>query len=118
MFNFTNYDEQSRGLPFENGFQILLLQWTDRAVLLREAGKMGAVIGLVTSASSFIFNFNPTTALTCTAVCSAAWLLARTCTNKFEPQAQAMIKSLKEKPVEMEFYKLNPHRARTLGLIP
>lgn len=96
MLHISNYYEQSRGLPAQNGFQIALLQWADTSTLLRETTKLGTVVGLATSASSVVFNFDPTVALTCTAVCGISWLLTRTCAQKLEPQAQIMIQHFKD----------------------
>jgi hypothetical protein len=96
MFNISNYYEQSRGLPAQNGFQIAILKWADASTLLRETTKLGTVVGLVSSASSVVFNFDPTIALTCTAVCGISWLLTRTCAQKLEPEAQSMIQHFKD----------------------
>lgn len=94
MFNTSNYYQQSIGLPVQNGFQIAILQWADAAAFLREIAKVGTVVGLVSSASSVVFNFDPTIALTCTAVCGISWFLTKTCAQKLEPKAQEMIKYL------------------------
>lgn len=96
MFNVSNYYEQSRGLPAQNGLQIAILQLADTFTLLRETTKLGTVVGLVSSASSVVFNFDPTIALTCTAACGISWLLTRTCAQKLEPKAQSMIQHFKE----------------------
>lgn len=95
MFRVSNYYEQSRTLPVQNSFQLMILQWADAATLLREGSKMGTAIGLVSSAASVVFNFNPTTALTCTAVCGLTWVLSRTCAQKLEPRAQNRIQYFK-----------------------
>lgn len=95
MFNVSNYYQQSEGLPIKNSFQLTLLQWTDASTVLRETSKCGAVTSLVVSASSLIFNFDPTIALTCTAISGVSWLLTRTCAQKLEPEAKKLIEDLK-----------------------
>ena len=95
MFQVSNYYEQSRTLPAQNSFQIMTLKCADTATVLREGSKIGIAIGLVSSAASVVFNFNPTAALTCTAVCALTWFLSRTCAQKLEPQAQGMIQHFK-----------------------
>lgn len=74
----------------------MALQCADASTLLRETTKVGAVIGLVTSASSTFFNFNPKIALVCTAVCGVSWILSRACAQRLELIAQDVIKHLKD----------------------
>lgn len=96
MFNVSNYYEQSQGLPAQNSLQIAILKWADTSTILRETTKLGTVVGLVSSASSVVFNLDPTLSLTFTAVCGMSWLLTRTCAQKLEPKAQDMIQHFKD----------------------
>ena len=95
MFNFPNYYAQSGGL-IKSSYQLMLFEWTDISILLREISKVGIVVGLVSSASSVVFNFDPTHAINWTAISGCSWLLFRTCAKKLEPQAQHMLQSLRE----------------------
>lgn len=114
MFNVTNYCEQVRGLPAENDFQLVLLNCTDISTYVRETCKCGAVVSLVISASSAVFNFDPTIAFTSTPIFGVSWLIGRTCAQKLEPQAQDMIKYFKE--MKEGIYKVNEADAKRLGL--
>lgn len=96
MFQTSDYYRQSMSLPAENSFQIALLQWTDTAIFLREASKMGTLIGTVVSASSLVFNFDPTIALSCTAVFIVTFAVTRECAKSWEPQAKDMIQHFKQ----------------------
>jgi hypothetical protein len=95
LFNTSDYYVQSFGLPVKNGYQLTLLKWADTSTLFREAGKAGTIMGRVSSVSSFVFNFNPTISLLCTAISCCLWLLFSTCAKKLEPQAQDMIQYFK-----------------------
>lgn len=96
MFNLSNYYEQSRGLPAENDYQLILLKMTDASTLGRETAKIAALIGFVGSVSGVIFNFDPMKPLYWTMAFGASWLIARACAHKLEPQAEDMIRHFKE----------------------
>lgn len=96
MFNVSNFYEQSKTLHAQNSFQIALLKLTDATTLLRETSKVGIVVGLVSSASSVVFNFDPTIALTCSLVCVLSYMVTRTCAKCLEPQAEEMIQHFKD----------------------
>lgn len=95
MFNPSDYYQQSIQLQAQNSFQVILLKWTDAVTLVRETTKVAVVVGLVSSASSPFFDFNPAIPLTCTAVCGICWLISRSCAQNYEPQAQQMIQLFK-----------------------
>ncbi len=95
MFNTSNYYDQSIGLPAKNDYQLILLRLADTSTFLRETSKVGTVVGLVSLASCVIFNFDPTIALTCTAISGCSWLLSNTCAKKLEPQAQDRLQYFK-----------------------
>ena len=115
MLTVSNYYQQSHDLPAENGYQIMLLKWTDASTYLREASKCGTVVGLVASASSLVFKFDPTVALVCTAVSGVNWLLSRSCAKKLEPQAEEMIEHFKDLRARRNL--LSQNEARTFRLI-
>jgi hypothetical protein len=96
MFNTSNYYDQSRGLPAKNDHQLMLLKWADTSTLSREISKVGTIVGLVSSVSSLVFNYDPTIPLICTAVSGCSWLLFSTCAKKLEPQAQHMLQYFKD----------------------
>ncbi len=91
MWKVSNYYQQSKELPAQNDFQLMTLWWTDVSTHLREATKCATVIGLVVSASSLVFNFDPTAPLTLTAICGTSWLFSSVCVNQLEPNAKELI---------------------------
>lgn len=114
MFNMTNYYQQSLVIPAQNSLQITILELADLSTALREITKLGTVVGLVSSASSVVFNFDPTLALACTAVCGTSWLLTRKCAQYLEPEAQEIIqhfKDLKDGTDRYDVNKSSPSRA-------
>jgi hypothetical protein len=115
MFNISNYYQQSHGLPAEDELQLMLLKWADASTLVRESSKYGTAIGLVVSATSLVFNFNPTIALTFTAISGVSWLLSRTCAQKLEPEAEEMIKHFKE--LKEGRHIIHQNDAKTFGLL-
>lgn len=96
MINTTNYYGQAEGLPVENGFQRKVLRFADSATLLREVGKLGSVVGLVSSAASMVFTYDPTLSLTVTAVGGVMWLCFSKLAQKLEPEARVMIEYFRE----------------------
>ena len=114
MFKVSNYCEQSKNLPVQDGFQLICLQWADASTILREGSKIGFLVGLTVSISSNFFNFKATPALVFTAVCAVSWLLFRTCAQKLEPQARNMIKSFQESKTRQHL--LTPQQASSFGL--
>ena len=96
MIKTSNYYEQSVGLPVRNMYQLRQLQWTDALTVLRETSKIGTAAGLASSAAAFVFNFDPTVAITCTVVSGVTWALFSTCAKRLEPQACDLIKYLKD----------------------
>lgn len=96
MLNITNYYNQSIGLPADNSYELALLKWTDISTFLRETSKVGILIGIVSSASSLIFNFDPAIPVTCTIISGCTCILLTACARKLEPQAQQMLQHFKE----------------------
>lgn len=96
MFNTTSYYQQSRGLPAENGFQHAILKWADTSTTLREVGKVGTVIGSVSTVASTFFGYDPTLSLSATAVSALTWLCCHELAQNLEPQAQSMLEHFRD----------------------
>lgn len=115
MLNISNYEKQSQNLPVQDGLQLTIFKLADDFTRIREISKCGAVIGLVVSASSYVFNFDSTTAVTWTAITGVIWGLSRTCAKKYEPEAKEIIKHLKE--IKDGKDQMSESEARFLGLV-
>jgi len=96
MIKLSNYCKQAEELPAQNEYQIAILKIADSSTFLREATKIGTVIGIVGLSASKVFNFNPAVAVSFTIVCGVSWLLFRTCAQRIEPKAQNMIQHFQE----------------------
>lgn len=96
LFAPSDYHTQGLRLSLENDYTLMRLRLADEATLSREASKIGVAAGLVFSAVSIYFKFYPGIAFTFTTICLASWFHARTWAEKMEPEAQEIIRNLKE----------------------
>ena len=96
MIAISNYYEQSQGLPRKNSYQTIPLRLADASTILREASKLGTMIGLVGCASCAFFDFNLKFSLNFTIASGVSWALYSFCAKKMEPEAQEMIQYFKD----------------------
>ncbi len=105
-FNSSNYYEQSKrrddiqrlhGEHLEYGsVNPKTLQFIDTITHNRELCKMGTLVGVVSSAVSIIFHFNPNVPLICTATSGVLWLSFAGWAKLLEYEAQDIILGIKQ----------------------
>lgn len=107
MFNNTSYYQQSIGLPVENSFQQAILKWADTSTTLREAGKIGTLLGSVSTVASAFFGYDPTLSLYATTVSALTWICCHKLAQNLELQAQSMLEHFRNLERERRNNPLN-----------
>jgi hypothetical protein len=95
MCNYSNYYEQARILGGLSVQDAIVVKEADAYTFYREVSKVAMVIGLVSSATSVIFQRDPAAFLTFTAFSGFFWCYFQTCAQYLEAQAKHAIKQVK-----------------------
>lgn len=95
MENFMFCDTESRGSPTISGFWTTVSRFSNRYTTLREIGKLGFVVGTVSTTASIVFNYDLTFLVSFTAISGFTWLCCDKIAQDLESQAQAILEHLK-----------------------
>ena len=94
----STYVQQSQRLNLYSPYELDILKNADFSIEMRRITKIVTIIGSVASAVSHVFTYDSTLPLIVTSVSAIAWFGFHKLAQKFEPQAQSMIRELQQRP--------------------